>query len=257
MFAVIRWVVVALMLAGAIVLVVSYRGRRWEGRERFTVIRLGPPVVVASFDPQTGRGIKIELPDELEIETVGGRGKWRLGVLLKAGEVRWAADSVAEALGVGYEGRAEDLGWIDRWGWWSRGRNVNWEEVALGKTSLVSWEKGADGVEAGHLTKGWEARADTWFVSQAIAQEQLRVKIVNTTTVAGLGSRVARMVERAGMKVAEVTAGAEEKQKCVVSGPAGSVGVRSLVRWLGCGWQPAAEVVVEVGTDYRRKLEGN
>ena len=99
MFMGIRWAVVALMLGGAIMLVVSYKGRRWEGRERFTVIQLGPPVVVASFDPQTGRGIKIELPDELEIETVGGRGTWRLGVLLKAGEARWAADSVAEALG--------------------------------------------------------------------------------------------------------------------------------------------------------------
>ena len=97
---------------------VALKGGEWDGRSRFTVISIGDTVKVESIDPAVSGGMRFTLPGNLELETVGGRGKWRAEVLAKLAQKygkKWAADSVANYLGIGYTAEKSELGMVEKW----------------------------------------------------------------------------------------------------------------------------------------------
>lgn len=245
------------MLAALTGIFLFGRGQReWDGKVRFTVIELGPPVVIMSFDPQTQKGLKLKLPDDLEVQSVGGRGKWRAAVLAKAGENKWGADSVAETLGITYVAVKDKMVMWDRWMWELVARKGEWQEINLEETALVEKEASTDGIMIWHLLPAWKLKVGGWFSSAAIASEQLKVRVINTTAVPGLGAEAATAIDNMGMKVVEVSSREPVRQKCLVRGPRNLLGVRSMVKWFGCDYQVGEGAELEIGEEYRRWKDG-
>lgn len=235
-----KWILVIIAVISGI-----FGGNKY----RSTVVVVGDKVVVKSFDPVTNSGIILRLPDNLEIETVGGRGKWQAGVITKAGTKKWVADSVADYLGISYQGTEGVLP-----------ARVKLQEVDLGDTSFVTGEKTVDGVKVMRLNSSWETKVREWFFSSVVANESMTVTVVNTTEVPGLGAHAARVLESAGIKVGMVANKPEEVDKCIVRSKEEqkkSYTVGFMKRAFGCKWEKGEEVILEVGKEYEKWWMGS
>lgn len=234
-------------------------GQVWDGRSRFTVVDVGPPVIVSSFDPATHKGLQLQLPDELEVVTSGGRGKLPAGSLVIAGSRTWAAESVANYLGIFYQGEQSQLKWRDKLWWWWSSRQVEWQTVNLGQGEGVNYYQTPDGVRVGELAPTWEYISPEWFTSLVIAQQQLSVKVVNTTPAAGLAAAAARAIESSGMKVIEATNSPQEVDTCELVAPTNlykSVGVQLLQRQFHCDLKKGDQLTIYLGKQYRFQVSG-
>ena len=242
-------VLVGAIIVGAVVVRVSNR------KERFTVINIKNGVSVESFDPVTLSGIKLIIPDRLEVETVGGRGKWQAGVLEKAANkfgVKWATDSVADYLGISYTNGVKD------WQWWWWERKGSWKTVNLEKTRWVREIEAIDGTKLLALASDWEGKAGEWFAQSNIVNEGLNVTVENTSGIEGLGTHAARVLESGGMKVRMIRSAAYEVGECeVVTNlqTRQTVGAGWLTRVFGCKWmesqEETGEVILKLGKNYR------
>lgn len=231
----------------------------WDGSSRFTVVDVGPPVVVSSFDPATHKGLHLQLPDELEVVTSGGRGKLPAGSLVAAGSRSWATESVANYLGIFHQGEQSQLKWRDKLRWWWFSRQVEWQTVDLSGGEWVNYHQTSDGVRVGELAPAWEHVGPEWFSSLVIAQQQLSVKVVNTTPEAGLAATAARAIESSGMKVIEATNSPQEVDTCELVAPTNlykSVGVQLLQRQFHCNLKKGDQLTIYLGKQYRFQVSG-
>ena len=231
----------------------------WDGRSRFTVVDLGPPVTVSSFDPATHKGIRLVLPNELEVVTSQGRGKLPAGSLVAAGSRSWAAESVASYLGIFHQGEVSQLQWGDKLRWWWASRQTEWRSVDLNQAGLVRLRRTADGEQVGELAPKWEQVGPEWFTSLVIAQARLAVRVINTTPVAGLAATAAREIESSGMQVVEVSNSPDEVDACQIASPPSlrkSVGVQLLLRQFHCDWKERDQLTLYLGSQYRRQISG-
>ncbi len=220
-------------LLAILAMVFSLFGGRWDGQSRFTVIYVDKEVRVASFDPQTGEGIKINFPQNWVIVGSGGRGEW---LAEKAGR----ADLVAENLGILYTAEATKMSWGDRLVWWWWGRKIKWREVDGGQ--WMKKEQTVDGVEVWKLDERWDITAGQMLASSVVQKERLEVTVVNMTSTLGLAAEVARMLESSGLRVVATQTGEAEIKGCQVRSSKQSkskVGVRLMVKSLGCNWSEA------------------
>ncbi len=175
----------------------SIFGGRWDGRARFTAIDVVGGVEIRSFDPVTGEGFKMKLPHNLEIETVGGRGKWLSAKIGQAGNKSWAADSVADYLGIMYTTTTKS--WSELGSWF-----VMWREVDMVKMGWVRPVQTVDGVEIMKLTQAWETAGRELFISQTVATQGWMIEVVNATGEVGAAARAARRIESSGMRVVKL-----------------------------------------------------
>lgn len=247
---------VVVLLVSAIGAGILYSQKKWDSQTRFTVIELAMPIRIKSFDPKTNRGLVLTLPADLEIDSVGGRGKWLAGLISKAGTTTWAADSIADYLDIAYQGVEGELPWWDKLAWAKFSQNIIWNEIDLAQTSFLSSDQTPDGLTVLHLTSSWPAKAREWFSDQVIAQEALGVNVVNTTVVPGLGASAARTVESMGFKVRGLTSGSPEVDQCVVTSQKslkGSPAVRKLLKAFKCSWRVGEEgdLTLELGRRYQ------
>ena len=220
--------------------------RKWRGDERFTLIVWNGMMTVASFDPVTERGLKLILPPELEVVTVGGRGRWQVKVLPQIGEKyggKWVADSVADYLSVGYTAyaKSDNLSGInlwDRFNWWQWSRKVRWEELELKTLPGVVEAKAADGQVYRELSSGFKAGMSGRLISTSISLEGAEVTVVNTTEVDGLGSHVAEVLENTGLAVKSVvseSSQAEEGEVLTGSEPRKvAISYKWMLKYFGC-----------------------
>jgi len=256
-----------LLVISGIVLAVTYRARNWDGKDRFTLIELGEQVVVHSIDPETKAGVRLTLPANLEIETVGGKGRWRTKVLAEIAKkhgTSWAVDSVSDALGVAYTGVWGRLGLWDRWAWWQLSSDVEeWKEINLGETGWVEELPSPDRERLDGISKSWYGKAGELFSSTTISGEHISAVVVNTTDTLGLGEHAARIIEIKGMRVAMVRTESEVIDTCVVEGTdelKKSVSGQWLTDYFGCQWHTAGEsaneIIIKLGTGYRKWWRG-
>ncbi|HJZ05917.1 MAG TPA: hypothetical protein VJ327_08760 [Patescibacteria group bacterium] len=265
------WIVVGgIVLAGVTIVAVTrgYLLRKWDGMSRFTIVDIGDGdesrTVVESFDPVSRRGVKLILPDNMEIDTVGGRGKWRVKMLSQApswfGGKKWAADSVADYMGIMYTGEKTLLGWWDNLAWWRWRSRVDWREKDVADSSWVEEVVAADGERMWRLGLNWDVEARELFVSAAIVGEKLNVTVVNTTITSGLGGHAARSLESAGLRVGLVKSDEDaggERCKIVAGGNTlDSIGAKRMVGNFGCGAEVGefgeGEVELRLGINYQR-----
>lgn len=248
-------------------MVPAYLGRSWNGKERFTRINLGNDIQVESFDPVTKEGIRMTIPREMLISTVGNRGSWPAGVMTKMENKygsKWAADSVADTLGISYTitGRLPNL-W-DKWSWWNWQNKIEWQEIDLGKTAAVTDGTDPDGVKVLLLSDWGEKKMAEWMISTAIAAEEIPVTVVNTTKTDGLGNHAARVINNTGMRVSAVLNTQENLPKCQLERPdnlKNSLTVDWLVKTFSCelsgAGKTATEVKLKLGNDYVKWWKGD
>mgnify|MGYP001616547894 CR=1 FL=1 len=259
-----KWKWLGLVVLLVALAMVGYWRREWDGRTRFSVVSVGREIEVLSFDPQTKLGVRMKLPENLEVETVGGRGRIKSGNLVRAGQkfggTRWVADSVADYIGIAYTGEERHLGWWDRWLWWWMGREVNWSDIS---TQVLGWMREMEAVDGEKFlvfSDAWAQERGKWFLDSAVAAEGMSVTMVNTTSTNGLGSHAAIAFETAGMRVREIRTEARVLEKCRVWGGK-DTRKRAAAGWIiknySCQWgtddkMSDEEMVVELGGDYRK-----
>lgn len=250
----------------------DYQARIWDGKNRFTVVVLqteenNEGITILSVDPETKEAVELILPSDMEITTVAGRGKWRIGSVVQLGKKygqTWAADSIADYLGISYTTIKNNMDIWDKISWWNLTRGIEWQTIDLNGTKMVSQQEAPDGESVSGVTSWWQSRAGDWFFSTNIAKEGLNVEIYNTTGIAGLATRAARILDKAGVKVVKLGDNDVKVEKCVVKTfPA--MTFNTGVKWIGRNFNceikedsslDAKQVQIYIGSNYLRWLIG-
>lgn len=203
----------------------------------------------------------MNFPDNLAIESISGRGSWMANVIGKAGGEKWAADSVANYLGINYTA-VDHLGWFDQLQWSWRGKSIDWSTIDLVDSPILQKQLAPDGVATFHLTTAWDTKAKLWFFDQNIANKSLGVIIVNTTTAPGLGANASRVVESMGFKVRNLTNSPDQVDQCVVRTLLDlkkTLPVQKLIKAFNCKWEVSEEsdLTLILGNLYRSWKTGD
>ncbi len=268
------WVVlVGVLVAGAILagqVANAWNNRHWDGRNRFTLISMNKKDQTAelySIDPESGQAIHLVLPSEMEVDTIGGRGVWKISAVVsladKYGPV-WAADSIANFLDIPYTAVKEKIDVWDKLSWWNLSRGVDFQDISLKNTDLVRKIETPDGETVLGLTSWWQNKAGDLFYSSNLAKEELNVEVYNTTNVTGLASRVAQLLENAGVKVTITGEAGEIAGRCQVASSHQMVsdpGVEWITRFMSCSRiekndLDTKQVQIYLGNDYVSWLKG-
>ncbi len=218
--AIVLGVVVLAAAAGAVELWSGFVKRSWDGRSRFTVLELANPVVIWTMERGDTQILKLVVPDDLEVSTIG-KGVWAaraMPELAKKYGVDWAADSVSAFLGVGLTGVSGHMGFWDTLSWMTLQWGKETKEVKMAGSVWLTQKVAPDGLNVFHLSSAWKQKAEEIFFSSAIAAEGWKLSVINTTSVSGLGAKVARIAEAAGYKVIALAQGADTPQSCRVEG---------------------------------------
>jgi hypothetical protein len=264
-------IILVIVAAGLFGLVANQYGtKRWDGINRFTLVvldRKNRSAQIQSIDPETKQGVRLDLPGDMEINTISGRGVWKISSVValteKYGSV-WAADSICNFLGIPYTSIRDNIDIWDKISWWNLSRNASWQDINLNGTDMVSESYAPDGEKVLGLTSWWQDKAGDLFYSSNLAKEGLNVEVYNTTDVTGLAAGAAQILENAGVLVTMVDQSDLDINKCLVySLPAGKndPGIKWIVRNFNCDWkgQPGMnnqEVKVYIGGDYAKWIEG-
>lgn len=250
------------LLLGIFAVLWGYHQRQWDGRSRFTQIYLTPKLVIKSFDPKSKTGVVLVFPENLEIDSISGRGSWNAGVISKAGNQRWAADSVANYLGISYTGIGNALNWWDQLQWQLWNSKIEWTEINVADTTALQPSTTPDGVMIYQLSRAWDSKANQWFFDQTIESQLLGVVIVNTTTTSGLGASASRVVESMGFKVRSLTSTDQDIKTCILQTKPElktMLAVRKLQMTFGCSWQKSEQqdLTLILGDQYRSWKTGD
>lgn len=247
----------------------EYAKRQWDGIGRLTMITVEESeVLIESVDPVTREAIRIKLPPELQVQTLEGKGVWRVGVLHELAEKhgnKWAGDSIANFLGIAYTGLTQEMNLWDKVNWAWRSRDLDWNEVPLKETTLLAETTEVDDQKVLGLDSRWSKKARQYFAAADLSTEGYEVSITNSTDTSGLGATAARVVDSSGMRVIMVRSDPTHTvEECIVEGnkEAGlSSSGKFLVRSFGCKFVEdegvrEGELDIVLGTKYRERLYG-
>lgn len=203
---------------------------------RKTWVSSWSPVTIKSYDPVTKEGIEFIVPDDLEIETISGKGFWLVGKLKQAKDLSWAIGSLEDAIGVPLE---RNNNHFFSWG-------VKWEKKSLDKY-LVS-QTTVDGVLIKKLDNSWFKVSKDWFVSSKLAEENVVLRIENTVSYIGLGGHAAKILEGYGIKVGLISSNDANLDKCEVTGK-GLIAEYVAFKF-GCTTKEGEEIILRLGKEY-------
>lgn len=256
-------------------------GRRFD---RINIALAGRQVAIISYSPANKSAIIVRLPDELYLpELVHGYGQYKAASVYSVGELdkrggQTLKGTLREYLGVPVDnyyytdksltdiktffiGEAKtDLTLLDRVRLAYELFNVRFDRVKtvdLGKVAgnLIL----ADGTSALSLEK---AEVDSFLAGllteQRLVDENLRVEVVNTTPVAGLGNRGQRLLSNIGLTVVNVESASPPVGACQVQADKDArsfLTVARIARIYGCKIEPKPEegraaVTLMLGQDY-------
>jgi hypothetical protein len=263
-----------LVIAGLIVGIFSlisliigdYAGRKWDGKTRFTLVNLKEGGRIESVDIVRNVGVRLTLPENTEVETIGGRGKWRLQVMPNLAEkfgVKWTADSIADFTGVAVTSEKSQMGWWDRFAWWKISRKVQWEDVDAAQNGWLKEVKSNDGLVVWELGPMWKQNMNNLFTDTQLIKDGLAVRVINTVSLPGMGTHAARWIESAGIRVNMIETAAESIVRCAVIVSGDDKG-KSVTRWLEKIYDCEivqddnlkGEVVLKLGMEYQGWWKG-
>jgi len=224
---------------------------------RQTIVVIGDPLHVISFDAKNRRVTALDLPHDTVITAALGYGKYSVRALLSLDEIDHrdgllVTSSVSNALGLpiaGHMKTPEAQGTMDIQ---QLRRIFSWRSVPAvmtkrvhGSVSLVTWLRfvrtvsslPADGLKVVSLAPAIidtaspdgsrtpaidESRVDyfldTVFFDAGIRSEGISVAIYNTTGVPSVGQRASRQLGRVGMQLVFVGNDETEVSRCVIAG---------------------------------------
>ncbi|MBI5358506.1 hypothetical protein HZB69_02655 [Candidatus Amesbacteria bacterium] len=242
--------------------IISFQKRLWRDNSRLIYYSLNP-LVLTSLDPVTDELINVFLPDNLEIESVAGRGTWLASKISKAGTRTWITKSLEWHLAIVNLYHFDDLSIWDKTRYYNHKRTSVLKSINLVDTGLITLQKTTDGVEQYHLTPHWYLKGQDWFASTEIIKQGLAVSLVNSTSISGLGARSARMLESMGIRVRQLTSTNDNLTKCrifVSPTTAKLSGYRHINKTFGCeevfDEKLDLDIKIELGQDIAKLLFG-
>lgn len=183
---------------------------------RMTTYTLGDNLLVESFDFATREGIRITFPGNFEIEATGGRGKWWVNKIKKAGDDTWITQSLVWHLGLGGLVSRDHLSLWDKFLIWKVKSKIIWKDLEIIKTGLVDVDETLDKAQIWVLNSRWYK--NEFFQDSQIASEKLSVSVANTTAADGLGAKASRIIELAGMRTTMLeTTNSNISEACVLT----------------------------------------
>ncbi len=208
--------------------------------DRFNMVLQGSPVRLASLNISTKTAVVVNLPDDLYIPEVlpsyGGypiSSVYNVGMLDKKGAVV-LSDTVSGYMGVPVDGFAKYAGKLtDPRFLFVMNSNLNfldrvrliiaWLGVRFDKVAVVDVGSMAvplilaDGSLAQSVDKEvLDNVLSQKFLEEKIRDEGLRIEVINSTAVIGLGAKVARVLTNIGASVVNVGSGTEVLNQCEV-----------------------------------------
>ena len=185
------WMSVFVLFAGGVGLWREYESRAWLGQERFTVVtQKSGEIAVESIDPVARVGVRMRMPANLLIKTVGGRGEWEMAALPKLASKyswEWVGDSIADAMGIAYTAVETEMNWWDAIAWGRLKMGIELTEVDLRRERVVENVRLADGEDVWRLTAEFDRKSKEWFGLAALGRNERGVRIINTTARSGVG----------------------------------------------------------------------
>ncbi|MDP1743481.1 MAG: LytR C-terminal domain-containing protein [Candidatus Amesbacteria bacterium] len=221
------------------------------------------PLILTSLDPVTDELINVFLPDNMEIESVAGRGTWLASKISLAGTRTWITKSLEWHLAIVNLYHYDDLSFWDKLRYYYHKRTSVLKSINLVDTGLVTLQKTTDGVELYQLTPHWYLKGQDWFASTEIIKQGLAVSLVNTTSISGLGARGARMLESMGIRVRQLSSTSDNLKKCriyVSPQTAKLSGFLQINKAFGCeevlDEKQELDIKIELGQDIAKLLFG-
>lgn len=206
----------------------------WQGtNSRTTVVLATPSLLVWSFDPAANKAVVWQLPDNLQIEVVGGYGMYAVKAVVgldrqEKQQGRLVRDSVGYFLGVGVDGeiitpktyglpRLLDKGWVETvlWQnmwvkpwlvkvWWVMAhlRPDQVEVIDLALSNSLSLHTLPDGsvVYQADLVQV-TSLVQRYMTDEGLVNEGVEVLVTNATDSLGLGAIFSRMLSTLGIRV--------------------------------------------------------
>lgn len=190
--------------------------------QRTTVVVAGDPVQIVSWDNARGQLTIIPVPSDVYLDGAFGVGSLPLASLRKLealdGKKKGVfVKSLEDALAVPIVGDPTlalrfRLWWIQLW---LRPDAVSTFDLAL--RGVLPSDVLADGSQVRVFDiNRFDAVIANRLEVDAIRREELRVRVINTTDVAGKGNRAARMLSHAGMVVVAVESEPPTQNACSV-----------------------------------------
>lgn len=225
---------------------------------RQTVVIVGDPVHVISFDAKMKRATVVDLPLDAVISAALGYGKYSVRALLSLDEIdhregKLITSSISNTLGLPVNGhmlvpkiadgsmdremlhRIFSLGSIAALA--SKNMHGSIPFFAWAQLVFLTWDLSADGLQIVAVDQALiEATApdgsivrtvdesridyilDTAFFDSGIRAEGTSVAIYNTTAVSSVGQRASRQLGRVGMQLVFVGNAEQELKRCMLSG---------------------------------------
>lgn len=192
-------------------------------RERTTIIASTSPLQIRSWDEKRRILTVLSIPEDVRIEGASGVGTLPVSSLGKleaidASKRGILAQSLTLALGTPV--REGELPFPLRLRFFFATRTIRPDAVRsidLDTFGVYRFQTLPDGTAVrGFDVNRFDAVIGDAFEVDSIRREELRVRVVNTTEVPGLGSRAARVLSHAGMVVVAVDNESTGQQECTV-----------------------------------------
>ncbi|MBI3955765.1 LytR C-terminal domain-containing protein [Candidatus Gottesmanbacteria bacterium] len=236
--------------------------------ERTTIAQDGDPVRIMSWDEARRRLTVMPLPGDLRIDGAYGVGSLpiasirRLEVLDSKKKGVFIA-SLSDALAIPIVGLTDEVPLPLRLRFWWIMKKLRPDAITtfdLDSRGVFSTDTLPDGdqvrvfdVNRFDAVIGGELEVDS------IRREGARVRVVNTTDVAGLGNRAARFLSHAGMVVVAVESEQGSQKGCTLHAKEGVLrddSVRFASAVFGCvptgeDTEDRVDITVRLGSDYR------
>ncbi len=272
-----------------------FQGGKYGKAERFNLVLAAHPVTLVSLDEKLGKAVVVSFPDDLYVpEVVPSYGGYKISAVYKVGELdkrggQVLSWTVSELLGVPIDGFLAEEGSVGSdikffflnpklfWGDKTDMNVLDWlrfvyglSQVRFDKIDKVDLGKYAeplllaDGTTVASIDKNQlDSTLSGEFLESGIRDENLRVEVVNSTPVAALGARVARLLTNIGMSVINVGSVQEETSGCRIETETkytGFLTVKRIAQIYSCqvarrSGESRAEVTVVLGRDYAERFK--
>lgn len=193
--------------------------------ERTTVVEDGNPIRVLSWDSARARLTIVPIPEDVYVEGAQGVGTLPLASLRKLESLDESKNgllvrSLSDTLAVPIIGEVSRIPLPLRLRFWWITRSIRPDAIETPDLDTIGVLR-KDTLPDGTTIRVFDTnKFDSIIVSDlevdSIRREERRVRVVNTTDVPGLGSRVARFLSRAGMVVVAVDGESQRQETCSV-----------------------------------------
>lgn len=237
-----KWIAIGVILLIVGILTFLLRPRFWDSHGKFAIIvNSGQDVVVSLYDVPSGSRTDIVIPGNTQVLAAYGLGTWKLGSLWKLGSDEKIGGSlitrtIAKNFGFPVFTWRDNLSMGDRLriGIFNLLNRNDKDTISLKDTNSLKKTVFMDGERGYFINGSVPEEVSSLFSDQDEFGSSLKAKIIDSTASYGVASRVGRIIEMMGIKVAAISKDSGFKYGCKVIGKSSKL-VSKVALILGCG----------------------